>query len=76
MVQVGGVYTPPGQRSRGFARRAVALHLAEAHGYGVQEAILFAAGTAAVRAYRKLGFERIGDYRIVEFSGTVTVDGG
>lgn len=76
MVQVGGVYTPPGQRSRGFARRAVALHLAEAHEGGVQEAILFAAGTAAIRAYQKLGFQRIGDYRIVEFSEPVTVRGG
>ncbi|WP_264211036.1 GNAT family N-acetyltransferase [Leisingera thetidis] len=74
-VQIGGVYTPPGQRSRGFARRAVALHLAEAHENGVQEAILFASGTAAIRAYRKLGFQRIGDYRIVEFSQPVAVGG-
>lgn len=74
-VQIGGVYTPPGQRSRGFARRAVALHLAEAHEEGVQEAILFASGTAAIRAYQKLGFERIGDYRLVEFSAPVTAGG-
>ncbi|MEX0305619.1 MAG: GNAT family N-acetyltransferase [Leisingera sp.] len=74
-VQVGGVYTPPGQRSRGFARRAVALHLAEAQGEGVQEAVLFASGTAAMRAYQKLGFQRIGDYRLAEFAAPVTVGG-
>ncbi|OED46495.1 GNAT family N-acetyltransferase [Leisingera sp. S232] len=73
IVQIGGVFTPPGQRSRGFARRAVALHLAEVHEEGVQEAILFASGAAAVRAYQKLGFQRIGDYRIIEFSEPVTV---
>lgn len=72
-VQIGGVYTPPGQRSRGFARRAVALHLAEAHEEGVQQAILFASGAAAIRAYQKLGFERIGDYRIIEFDAPVAV---
>jgi GNAT superfamily N-acetyltransferase len=67
IVQVGGVYTPPCWRGRGFARRAVALHLAQARAAGVQRAILFAASDAAARAYVALGFERIGDYAIALF---------
>lgn len=62
MVQIGGVYTPPEWRGRGHARRAVALHLAEARGEGVQTAILFASGPAACRAYEAIGFEQIGRY--------------
>jgi GNAT superfamily N-acetyltransferase len=56
VVQVGGVYTLPALRGQGFARRAVALHLAEARASGVSRAVLFAAGPAAARAYRALGF--------------------
>jgi GNAT superfamily N-acetyltransferase len=56
IVQVGGVYTPPAVRSRGFARRAVALHLAEARAQGTSRAVLFAASPAAARAYAAIGF--------------------
>ncbi|MFC4218088.1 GNAT family N-acetyltransferase [Pseudophaeobacter arcticus] len=73
IVQVGGVYTPPDLRGRGYARRAVALHLAEARGRGVTEAILFAANTAAARAYEAIGFARIGSYRIVNFDPGITL---
>lgn len=72
IVQVGGVYTPPEARGRGLARRAVALHLAEARGAGATRATLFAASAAAVACYAPLGFERIGDYAIVLFDGAVT----
>lgn len=64
MVQIGGVYTPPELRSRGHARRAAALHLAEARAQGVATAILFASGPAACRAYEAIGFERIGTYTL------------
>jgi len=64
MVQVGGVYTPPGGRGRHRARTAVALHLAEARAEGVSTAILFASGPAACRAYEALGFLRIGAYAL------------
>ncbi len=64
MVQIGGVYTPPELRGRGHARRAVALHLAEARAEGVTTAILFASGPAACRAYEAIGFERIGTYTL------------
>ena len=65
IVQVGGVYVPPGSRRRGFARRAVALHLTEARAQGVGEATLFTASDAAAACYRALGFARIGDFTLV-----------
>ena len=66
-VQVGGVYTPPAKRGQGFARRAVGAHLAEAFAGSVQNAILFSASDAASKAYRAVGFERIGEYQIILF---------
>ncbi len=57
IVQVGGVYTPATLRGKGYARRAVALHLAEARATGTRRAVLFAASDAAARAYRALGFQ-------------------
>ena len=57
IVQVGGVYTPDALRGKGYARRAVALHLAEARDRGVSRAVLFAASAAAARAYRAIGFQ-------------------
>ncbi|MEO0829012.1 MAG: GNAT family N-acetyltransferase [Pseudomonadota bacterium] len=70
MVQIGGVYTPPSLRRRGYARRAVALHLLEARAAGVETAILFAANAPACRAYEAIGFQRIGSYRLVMFKTT------
>lgn len=73
IVQVGGVYTPPELRGQGYARRAVALHLSEAQGAGLYEAILFAATPAAARAYEAIGFKQIGGYRIVNFDPAITL---
>ncbi|SHI94959.1 Acetyltransferase (GNAT) family protein [Shimia gijangensis] len=67
-VQVGSVYTPPDQRRKGYARRAVALHLHQVRPKGVEEAILFAASQNAARAYEAIGFCQIGDYGVVDFS--------
>ena len=69
MVQVGGVYTPPPLRSRGYARAAVAQSLLDARARGARRAILFTEehNVPAIRAYRALGFERIGDFAIVLF---------
>lgn len=67
-VQVGGVYTPPELRGHGHARRAVALHLAEAKAAGATLAVLFAASPAAERAYRALGFVPDGGYRLVLYA--------
>lgn len=57
IVQIGGVYTPAALRGKGYARRAVALHLAEARRKGTTRAVLFAANDAAARAYRAIGFQ-------------------
>ena len=64
IVQIGGVYTPPEMRSRGFARIALAMHLMEASIDGVTQAVLSAANEAAARAYIALGFERTGSFAI------------
>ena len=76
MVQIGGVYTPPELRGRGHARRAVALHMAEARAEGVRTAILFASGPAACRAYEAIGFQRIGSYTLSILKDPVTVGAG
>lgn len=67
MVQVGGVYTPPKLRSRGYARAVVAGALRDARGEGVETGILFTDvdNVPAQKAYRSIGFQPIGDYRIV-----------
>lgn len=75
IVQVGGVWTPPALRGRGHARRAVGLHLAELRDTGVGAATLFASGEQAVRAYKALGFERIGTISLVLFAGPAVVPG-
>ncbi len=67
IVQIGGVYTPPELRGRGFARLAVALHLIEARNAGVARAVLFAASDAAARAYISIGFQPAGHYSLILF---------
>lgn len=66
-VQIGGVFTPPDLRSKGYARAAVALHLDEARKNGATRAILFASGEPAARAYRGIGFEHIGEFTLKIF---------
>lgn len=67
-VQIGGVYTPPELRGRGYARRAVGLHLCEAREGGVPRAVLFAASDAAAAAYQAIGFQPAAPYSMVLFS--------
>jgi GNAT superfamily N-acetyltransferase len=64
IVQVGGVFTMPELRGKGYARRAVALHLAEARAKGTSRAVLFAANAAAARAYRAIGFQPAADFTL------------
>ncbi|MEM9787894.1 MAG: GNAT family N-acetyltransferase [Pseudomonadota bacterium] len=66
-VQIGGVYTPPDLRSRGLARRAVAMHLSEARERGVNRAVLSAASPQASRAYEAIGFRPIGTFTILVY---------
>ena len=66
IVQVGGVYTPPAWRGRGYARAAVAGSLVDARDRGdADRAILFTWNPAAARAYEAIGFGRVGDYALV-----------
>jgi RimJ/RimL family protein N-acetyltransferase len=66
-VQVGGVWTPPPFRRRGYARCAVAASLLDAQAEGAEKAILFTGqeNIAAQKAYTALGFRHIGYYRII-----------
>lgn len=68
IVQVGGVYTPPPLRSRGYAKASVAGSLLDARRAGAERAVLFASRPDAQRCYAALGFQRIGDYGLVLFA--------
>ena len=67
IVQIGGVWTPPELRGRGYARSVVAGSLLSARKQGIERAVLFAdpANEAARRAYLFLGFRVTGDYGLV-----------
>ncbi len=67
IVQIGGVYTPPELRGRGYARLAVAMHLLQAKETGVTQSVLFAASDAAARAYIGIGFRPAGQFSLVLF---------
>ncbi len=69
-VQIGGVWTPPDLRGRGFARAAVAGALLAARERGVPRSVLFTEtdNHFAKSAYRALGYERIGDYGLLMFA--------
>jgi uncharacterized protein len=70
-VQIGGVWTPPALRGRGYARMVVAGALQEAEQQGIGRAVLYTEeeNIAARRAYEAIGFMRIGDYGVVVFEG-------
>lgn len=72
-VQVGGVWTPPEQRGRGFARSVVAGSLVQARDRGVRRGILFTDNPAASRAYESIGFRKIGTFGFVLFHDPVMV---
>jgi RimJ/RimL family protein N-acetyltransferase len=65
IVQLGGIYTPPALRGRGFAKAAVAGSLLVARDRGSSRAVLFTNNPSAERAYEAIGFRRIGDYSLV-----------
>jgi len=67
IVQIGGVWTAPEFRGRGYARSVVAGSLLSARKQGMERAVLFAdpANEAARRAYLFLGFRVTGDYGLV-----------
>ncbi len=63
-VQVGGVFVPAELRGAGRGGRVTAGLLADAAAQGSTTGILFAASEAAASAYEKIGFQKIGGYRI------------
>jgi len=65
IVQLGGIYTPPAFRGRGFAKVAVAASLLVARDRGASRAVLFTSNPSAARTYEAIGFRRIGDYSLV-----------
>jgi predicted GNAT family acetyltransferase len=69
-VQIGGVWTPPELRSRGYGRSVVAASLLDARAEGVTTGVLFTGSdnVPAQRAYEALGFRHIGAYGLVLLS--------
>lgn len=68
MVQLGGIYTPPQFRGRGYAKAAVAGALLAARERGASRAVLFTSTASAARSYEGIGFRRTGDYYLVLFT--------
>ena len=64
-VQIGGVWTPPEARGRGYARAVVAGSLLEARGRGVTRAVLFTHDPSARRASEALAIRAVGTYGLV-----------
>jgi RimJ/RimL family protein N-acetyltransferase len=69
IVQIGGVFTPPPERARGYARSAVAASLELARARGFTRSVLFTErkNRAAQRAYEALGYRPVGDFGLVLF---------
>ncbi len=62
--QLGGVWTPPEHRGRGYAKAVITRQLMDMREEGKVRAILFTdeENVSAQRAYEGIGFERIGEY--------------
>ena len=72
-VQIGGVYVAPEHRGKGLAGHLIISHLAALKAEGIRRAILFAASPAAERAYARVGFLRIGFFRLALLARPVTL---
>ncbi|MEH2255757.1 GNAT family N-acetyltransferase [Nostoc sp.] len=73
IVQIGGVWTPPALRGKGYAKSVVAGSLLDARSQGVKRAILFTGNNnqAAQAVYRGIGFLPTGEkYGLVLFEET------
>jgi predicted GNAT family acetyltransferase len=65
--QLGGIYTPPDLRGRGYAKAAVAGSLMAARDRGASRAVLFTNNPSAARSYEAVGFKRLGGYGLALF---------
>lgn len=63
-MQIGGVWTPPELRNRGYGRAVVWGTLKQAAREGVTRAVLFTDNPAARRSYETLGFRQIDEFGI------------
>ncbi|MEM9468958.1 MAG: GNAT family N-acetyltransferase [Pseudomonadota bacterium] len=64
-VQPGGVWVPPHQRNKSYARAATAMILKLARDeWGKTKSTIFTSNPAAEKAYKALGYEEIGHYAI------------
>jgi RimJ/RimL family protein N-acetyltransferase len=75
IVQIGGVWTPPPLRGRGYAKCVVAGSLLAARSHGVERAILFTnqENYAAQAAYQGIGFRPIEEkFGLVLFQNSST----
>jgi RimJ/RimL family protein N-acetyltransferase len=77
-VQIGGVWTPPVLRGRGYAKAVVAGALLAARDRGVARSVLFTdpENLPAQAAYRSLGYQRVGDYALVMFAEPQKIPSG
>jgi uncharacterized protein len=69
-VQIGGVWTPPALRGKGYGKSVVAGSLLAARSQGVKRAILFTGpnNQAAQAVYQQIGFLPTGEkYGLVLF---------
>ncbi|MGI4850646.1 MAG: GNAT family N-acetyltransferase [Janthinobacterium lividum] len=71
IYQIGGVWTPPELRGRGYGRAVVGGALQAAHEKGVETGTLFTKNPAAMRAYESLGFRQVDHYHITLFKEAV-----
>jgi uncharacterized protein len=67
IVQLGGIYTPPTLRGRGYARLVIGVSLVAARDRGASRAVLFTENPSALRCYEALGFRQTGMYGLVLF---------
>jgi uncharacterized protein len=65
IVQLGGIFTPPPHRGKGYAKHAIAAQLSAARGAGATRSVLFTKNPSAVRCYEALGFERLSEFALV-----------
>lgn len=65
IVQLGGIYTPPEQRGRGYAKHAVGAQLSAARSAGADRSVLFTKNPSAVRCYEALGFVWLSEFALV-----------
>jgi len=70
IVQLGGIYTPPSLRGRGYAKVSVAGSLLAAQQRGATRAVLFTGNPSAVRSYEAVGFRRVGAFGLVLLTPT------